>query len=220
MADYIYEDGRVMDYEDRDYPFKVKEVIFRGEELEQFNEAVNFRIMMIEADTLEWKAKYQKLKEQYDGELSALRKEAEERDRMLEKARETCARLQKEAKEDSRHLEAERELNEGLKRICRERANAERGIRPKKEHPGYLLLSTGQWEETVSREISPEEWRSGHPDTDFAFYTPHIRSRVRVWKSVLQTPYQASLSFGSLEDTFWDELCLELAKLLGILEIQ
>ena len=37
------------------------------------------------------------------------------------------------------------ELNYNLKRICRERANADRGLKPKKQHNGFVVLSTASY---------------------------------------------------------------------------
>ena len=44
-------------------------------------------------------------------------------------------------------LDAQKELNANLKRIARERANAKRGLIPKKAHPGYIVLFSSQFRE-------------------------------------------------------------------------
>ena len=46
-----------------------------------------------------------------------------------------------EEREKSAYLKG---LNENLLRIARERANAERKLKPKKEHTGYLVVSSGE----------------------------------------------------------------------------
>ena len=74
-------------------------------------------------------------------------------------------------------------LNENLKRICRERANSDRGITPKREHDGYLVLQS-------------REWRDRLPD----------RRMVRTWKSVLQTPYDASIEPEVIENQVFGDL--------------
>lgn len=74
-------------------------------------------------------------------------------------------------------------LNENLKRICRERANSDRNITPKKEHDGYLVLQSRDWGERL-------------PD----------RRMVRTWKSVLQTPYDASIEQSVIEKQILEDL--------------
>lgn len=58
-------------------------------------------------------------------------------------------------------------------RIMRERANAMRGITPKKQHDGYLVLGSRQWEEKYQSIVAGKRMQCS--DT--------------VWKSVLQSPY-------------------------------
>ncbi len=70
-------------------------------------------------------------------------------------------------------LEEERMLNAGLKRIMRERSNAARDIKPKKEHDGYIVLRSEQYLERSD-------------DAAFA-----------AWRTALQTPYPAELDFRS-----------------------
>lgn len=74
-------------------------------------------------------------------------------------------------------------LNENLRRICRERANSDRGITPKKEHDGYLVLQSREWRERLSD-----------------------RRMVRTWKSVIQTPYDASIEPEVIEKQVFGDL--------------
>jgi len=83
-------------------------------------------------------------------------------------------------------------LNENLRRICRERANADRNITPKKEHDGYLVLQS-------------REWRERLPD----------RQVVRTWKSVLQTPYDASIDPEVIENQVFDDLIEKILVDIG-----
>ena len=61
-------------------------------------------------------------------------------------------------------------LNQDLKRIARERANADRGIKPKKERSGYVVLSSRQ------KKYKYKENR-------------HDMAEVYLWETVIQTPY-------------------------------
>lgn len=60
-------------------------------------------------------------------------------------------------------------LNENLLRICKERANADRKLKPKKEHTGYVVISSQE------KEIRYQEKRK-------------MRTAV-VWETVFQSPY-------------------------------
>ena len=61
-------------------------------------------------------------------------------------------------------------LNQDFKRIARERANADRGIKPKKERSGYVVLSSRQ------KKYKYKENR-------------HDMAEVYLWETVIQTPY-------------------------------
>lgn len=71
-------------------------------------------------------------------------------------------------------------LNSNLKRICKERANADRGLKPKKEHSGFVCLSTSSYF---------ERYKDGRDTVDFLAY-----------KTVIQTPYDVSMDF---DDVLW-----------------
>ncbi len=56
-----------------------------------------------------------------------------------------------------------------MMRICKERANADRKLRPKKEHSGFVVVSSSEKEHRYKR---GQRWKT-----------------VRVWETVLQTPF-------------------------------
>lgn len=66
-------------------------------------------------------------------------------------------------------------LNLNFKRIARERANADRGIRPKKERSGYVVLSSRQ------------------KNYKYKKNRDHI-AEVYLWETVIQTPYVVSFT--------------------------
>ena len=66
-------------------------------------------------------------------------------------------------------------LNQDFKRIARERANADRGIKPKKERSGYVVLSSRQ-----------KKYRYKENRNDW--------EEVYLWESVIQTPYVVSFT--------------------------
>lgn len=90
-------------------------------------------------------------------------------------------------------VEQERNLNRNLLRISRERANADRKISPKKQHDGYLVLQS-------------QEWRERRSDKNT------IR---RTWRSIIQTPFDASVDPVIAEKQIFDSLTGSVLKSLG-----
>lgn len=76
-------------------------------------------------------------------------------------------------------------LNSNLLRISRERANAKRGLKPKKQHNGYIVLNNQQCEYTI-RQIGA--------------YRKVKIIHVLCWKVQLQTPYDSSLPFDAIRN--------------------
>ena len=91
--------------------------------------------------------------------VSAAETEADQRVKALEQE---LAKAQKEA-------EYQRGLNANLLRISRERANADRKLKPKKEHPGYVVAAS---DEKEYRYRDGKKWK-----------------KVKLWETVLQSPY-------------------------------
>lgn len=75
-------------------------------------------------------------------------------------------RLETEQKAKIYHMK----LNQDLKRVARERANADRKIKPKKERSGYVVLSSRQ-----------KKYRYKENRNDW--------EEVYLWETVIQTPY-------------------------------
>lgn len=67
-------------------------------------------------------------------------------------------------------IEYWRGLNENLLRISKERANADRNLKPKKEHTGYIVVSSTEKE--YRYKVDRRHWET-----------------VILWETVLQTPY-------------------------------
>ena len=92
--------------------------------------------------------------------------------------------------------EYQRGLNANLLRISKERANADRKLKPKKEHTGYFVVST--------------------LEKDYRFkVTTHQWGQARLWETMLQSPYSVDFTegqarkqiredlFGEGEDSLW-----------------
>ena len=113
--------------------------------------------------------------------------EAREKIRMEEQELEyRTAAAEKFAKEKIQQVEQEldaersesayqRRLNENLLRISRERANADRRLRPKKEHTGYVVVSSAE------KEISYKDYYGKN-------------KKVMLWETVLQSPYSVDFT--------------------------
>ena len=88
--------------------------------------------------------------------------------------------------------QAER-LNRNLLRICTERSNADRNVRPKKQHDGYLVLQSREWRERLLD-----------------------NSILYTWKSVIQTPYDASMEPEIAESKIFRDLVDHVLGDLGV----
>ena len=82
-------------------------------------------------------------------------------------------------------------------RIMRERANAARGIVPKKQHDGYLVLSSRQWKERYSAIINGKK----------------TQCSANVWKSVLETPYDVALAADQIKTQIENDLKLIISDI-------
>ena len=68
----------------------------------------------------------------------------------------------------------QQKLNENLVRICRERANSDRKIKPKKTHSGFIIVSSGEQE--------------------YPYNTGKNRKTVKLWHTLLQSPYSVEFT--------------------------
>lgn len=86
--------------------------------------------------------------------------------------------------------QAER-LNINLKRICKENANAKRGIKPKKERSGFIVTATAEIFERVKVKKNMKEHRA--------------------YKSIVETPYNELMPLtDELKEGAWDDGLNEL----------
>jgi len=85
-------------------------------------------------------------------------------------AAKTVAEWEKALADEQRESELQRGLNANLLRIARERANADRKLKPKKEHTGYVVVSSMEKE---------HRYKDGN----------RRWCAVMLWETVLETPY-------------------------------
>lgn len=107
-----------------------------------------------------------------------IQKAQREADRKAQKAAEDAQKAIEEIRGELEGERAEsahqRALNENLLRVAKERANADRGIRPKKEHTGYAVASSGEKE---------YRYKDGNN---------HWRKKL-LWETVIQSPYTVDM---------------------------
>ena len=84
----------------------------------------------------------------------------------------------------------QRALNVNLLRIAKERANADRKLKPKKEHTGYVVV--------FSEEID-HQYKDGNR---------HVK-RVLLWKTVIQSPYVVDFPEAQVRKQILEELLQE-----------
>lgn len=171
-------------------------------ELKEANENL---ILAKKQSTQEFEEKLQYFKEKAAQKMFELQKEANIKIKSALDA--------KAVAEDQ--LKNQIELNENLKRIARERANATRKIPNKKLHDGYLVLSCRQWTEHYMCELSEEEFAERTVEFRNSHSFPCLEHKtVQVWKSLLQTPYDSSIPLTNLlelieENDLWEQNILK-----------
>lgn len=113
----------------------------------------------------------------------AYKKRADENAQSVKAAAEARAKVAEEERD------RQTSLNKNLLRITRERANAKRGLQPKREHSGYRF----------SAKIMQTKTISGHDKKKGAIYTD-------VWTATLETPYDGTIPIHQIEDHIFDDL--------------
>jgi len=134
----------------------------------------------------ELSASYKERAEKYGEEKTSLVAKVKELESLLTAEKEKSGMLQENFEECSRKLLEETAKNGNLLRICRERANSERGLIPKKKHDGYLEQSREQVELTrVIKKSITQYSRTRIVQEKISFF---------VWKYHFQSPYDVSLT--------------------------
>ena len=105
-----------------------------------------------------------------DKKIHQIQSEAQSRITDAEKKlAKNTAELEKKLAAEQQESALQRELNANLLRITKERANAERGLKPKKEHNGYVVLTSVEKESRYKDSY-------GHPRT------------ITLWETAMETP--------------------------------
>lgn len=87
----------------------------------------------------------------------------------IQKANQAIEKWMKALEKEKAESSYQKGLNENLLRIARERANADRKLKPKKEHTGYVVV------------VSSEKI--------YRYKNRHRQESVKLWETVIQSPY-------------------------------
>ncbi len=114
--------------------------------------------------------------------------------RRVSEAQEKQAEAEAEAKKRQAEAEQAHYLNRNLQRIMRERANQKRGLSPKKEHDGYIVLSSEQ--------------------ADYRYRDGTAMQTVKIWRTVIQSWHDATIPinqvYGDIETDLHDGVLYRL----------
>lgn len=121
-------------------------------------------------------------------EIGAAKQEARyAAQKAAQEARETVEAIEDDLAAERAESAHQRALNADLLRVAKERANADRGIRPKKQHTGYGVVVSGEKEHRYRD--GNRSWR-----------------KVLLWETVIQSPYTIDLSEEVARKQIMDEL--------------
>lgn len=104
-----------------------------------------------------------------------------------EEARQTVADMEEALAAEKAESAHQRALNANLLRIAKERANADRKLKPKKEHTGYLVVFSGEKE---------HQFKNGNRRV----------KRVLLWETVIQSPYVVDFPEAQIRKQILEEL--------------
>ena len=146
-------------------------------------------------------SEYQQILRDRDSAITAARETREKADAQISWVKHTCQQQIYKAQEatqqqlDEMHsqvLEAQGEaefqrgLNANLLRISKERANADRKLRPKREHTGYVVISSSE--------------------VKYIYKAKRTTRSVLLWETVLQSPYTVAFSEDQARHLIFDAL--------------
>lgn len=159
------------------------------------------------------------IREKTKEKIEEARRQAEaEAEKRISAAQDAARRIKKEATslqeqlaEAQTAVQNEKNLNENLVRIMRERANQSRGIKPKKQHDGYIVLESRQWKEKYKVDVWDTEDHMMRYGGNFGVarkkgYLRTVQKTADTWKSLLQTPYESRIPLDQVRYKVEEEL--------------
>lgn len=145
------------------------------------------------------------LREDHEREVRGLTlTHQEDKEDLQEQHKEELQNMKQIALKWKKEAEHWKQANENLRRIARERSNAEQDLRPKRQHTGYALISA-----------DPFEYSFHYVDK----YRKNRITKFNCWKVRYQTPHYATMEPQAVENLIrleWKERLCELAGQVGI----
>ena len=153
--------------------------------------------LLQEKRSLEWNLQSQR--NELTAQLQEVKDDAFQRVSAAEATAKQCAREMEIKLVRTQQIAAYWEqLNEDLLRISKERANADRNLRPKKQHTGYVVLISAEKER---RYEVPNKLKMEH---------------AMLWETVIQTPYSVDFTEEQVRQQTGTEEALLLLQRIGI----
>ena len=151
-------------------------------ELEEENKRLNNEINSLNNDI-------KRLKQRYN-ELDEIRQKAIDRAKYceyeLKESKKEIENLKNTINEKDEELDNWKRCNRNLLRINKEKSNAKRGIYPKKEHSGYLLIYSNP--------------------IDYKYYLHGTHKKAQLYQTAFQTPYTIDVSYEDAYESIYDDL--------------
>jgi len=120
-----------------------------------------------------------------------------------EKANKILNDFKRNLSKANEEIERLNDLNKNLLRINKERANAKRGLKPKKVHHGYMVLDSQQYNYIF------RYWVRGKANSD----------NFPCWKVRIQSPYDSSISYNTIVKDIYNDLIKVFGASLDIQSI-
>ena len=186
--------------------------------LQKFSKEAQKREAAIQRTSFEQTAE---IRHGYEKQIQKLK----EKITVLESAVETCSRereeLESAAEACSQKLSELEAQNASLLRIMRERANASRGISPKKAHDGYMIIACRQHRDYQEITNSWEDYQN--QSFTYRQQNRFIKTEkipITSWKISVQTPYPVSLPFDQVARPIMFEMIESFLGEIGCEDIQ
>ena len=153
--------------------------------------------LLQEKRSLEWNLQSQR--NELTAQLQEVKDDAFQRVSAAEATAKQCAReMETKLARTQQIADYWEQLNEDLLRISKERANADRNLRPKKQHTGYVVLASAEKER---RYEVPNKLKMEH---------------AMLWETVIQTPFSVDFTEEQVRQQTGTEEALLLLQRIGI----
>lgn len=177
---------------EREYQQSLDQIEEQEREIEAKRQQIDAQKRRIEEQERQIEALQQRCGE--IGQITAQRDEAFARAAALQEEKEA---LEDELNNERESVQRYAALNENLLRINRERANAARGLQPKKEHTGYAVLSSNEYLQRYKDDY--KNWKE-----------------LLLWETRMQSPWSTDMPAAEVRELIEEELYKSIGGALGL----